>query len=232
MDRTPPLSLVSSVCLTLVLVVAGPVALRAQGGGRSPVPAEVSAAMEFVLLAYPDLMTRPVNVTVNVAGRTVAVTVSDAPTSASATPREPLLQAAVTWAEGGELETYAATGVLVERTRNEALVKTLAEHPDWTDSDADAALQAMGGRPSTGAAPTSPMDDASKLDRFVGSDARKVGDSTLRWRPSKNGGASERFAAVPGWTTEVTARKRDGTAVAYRLVFEPFGGRLVMVTQP
>jgi hypothetical protein len=195
------------------------------------VPIEVAAAADFVLLAYPDLTSRPVNVAFNVAGRVVAVTVTDAPSSADANggAREPLLNAAVGFAASGELESYAATGVLVDRTRNEALVKTLAEHPDWADSDADAALQAMGGRPSTGAAPSSPID-APKLERFIGS-SPTVGDATLRWRPSKTGGTSERFAAVPGWTTEVTATRRDGARLTYRLVFEPFGGRLVMVTQ-
>jgi hypothetical protein len=229
MHRQHFLSLRFLVVCLIGLAVTG-VSLVAQG--RSPVPTEVLAASDFLLLAYPDLMSRPVNVAFNVTGRTVAVTVTDAPVPGDSKPavQEPLLNASVAFAASGELETYAATGVLVDRTRNEALVKALAEHPEWADSDADAALQAMGGRPSTGAAPSAPLD-AAKLRRFVGNDAEKVGDAQLRWRPSKNGGTSERFAAVPGWTTEVRATKRDGVQTTYRLVFEPFGGRLVMVTQ-
>jgi hypothetical protein len=152
-----------------------------------------------------------------------------APGESAAVVREPLLTAAFQFTASGELDTYAATGVLLDRLRNEALVKTLADHPDWTDTDADAALQKMGGRPSTGVAPTSPLD-ASKLERFLGRDAATAGSSRLQWRPSKTGAATERFAAVPGWTTEVTAKRRDGESVSYRLVFEPFAGRLVMVT--
>ena len=220
------------VCLS-VLVCAGvsSVSLRAQGGARSPVPAEVLAASDFVLLAYPDLLSRPVNVTFNVTGRVVAITVVDAPAAGESkdVQREPLLNAAMEFTATGELLTYAATGVLLDRTRNEALVNALAEHPDWAESDADAALQAMGGRPSTGAPPSSPIE-TSTLDRFVGTNPTKVGNAQLRWRSSKNGGTSERFAAVPGWTTEVAATTRDGTRVTYRLVFEPFGNRLVMVT--
>jgi hypothetical protein len=191
----------------------------------------VQAAAEFVLLAYPDLMQRPVTMAFNVTGRTVGVMVNDAPApgESAAIVREPLLTAAFRFTASGELETYAATGVLVDRVRNEALVKTLAEHPDWTETDADAALQAMGGRPSTGAAPASPVD-AFTLERFIGRDAAPVEAARLRWRPSKAGVASEGFAAVPGWTTEVTAKRRDGQPVSYRLVFEPFAGRLVMVT--
>jgi hypothetical protein len=152
-----------------------------------------------------------------------------APGESAAIVREPLLTAAFRFTASGELETYAATGVLVDRVRNEALVKTLAAHPDWTETDADAALKAMGGRPSTGAAPASPIA-ASKLERFLGRDVATSGSSRLQWRPSKTGAATERFAAVPGWTTEVTAKRRDGQPVSYRLVFEPFAGRLVMVT--
>jgi hypothetical protein len=213
----------------LSLVVAVP--LSAQTVGRGAVPAEVTAATDFLLLVYPDLATRPVTVTFNPSGRTVAVSVADAPGpgEAPSAGREPLLTAGFEFAESGELQSFAATGVLLERTRNETLARTLAEHPAWTDTDAEAALLALGGRPSTAVPPMSQIEPA-KLAPFVGASPAPSKTSQLRWRPSTDV-ADQPFAATPGWTAEVAATTRDGKRATYRLVFEPFGGRLVLVTR-
>ena len=229
MTRTLPPVRIVAACL--FWAVAAPVAAQSDGR-RSPVPTEVTAATDFLLLAYPDLATRSVVVTVNRTGSSVAVSVSDAPSPGGAKPgvQEPLVNASFEFSARGELQTFAAQGVLLDRMRNEALTRTLAEHPTWTDSDAEAAMLALGGRPSTDTPPMTRID-AAKLGPFVGVGPEQANASKLQWRADREDKANQPFAATPGWTAEVSATSREGKREIYRLVFEPFGGRLVLVTR-
>ena len=233
MTRTRARRLVVLSCAAAVWAgVAAPPAHAQAAAARGRVPAEIVAATDFLLLAYPDLATRGVTFTFNRQARTVAVSVADRSTgdAVADADRPPLLNAAFAFTETGELHSFAANGVLLDPARNKALTDTLHANPDWTDTDAEAILQSLGGRPSTGTAPVASFDPA-RLARFVGG-TPAVAAATLEWRPPGDPSAPPPFAAAPAWTTHVIAARPDGTSVAYRFHFEPFVGRLVMVTRP
>lgn len=202
-------------------------ATRAVRGG---VPAEVLAATNFLYVVYPDLVGRPLTLTINPAGGRVAISVADTVDALAAKDRpapEPLLTAEIVFTKTGTLASYAAQGALVERTRNEAFAQTLHAHPGWTESDAEVALLEIGGRPRTASTPLGSLDRA-KLAQFVGAVTAEA--SSLRLRSVDDAGSAGPVVA-PGWITAVQTTAADGTITRYRMVFEPFGGRLVLVTR-
>jgi hypothetical protein len=59
-----------------------------------------------------------------------------------------------------------------------------------------------------------------------------AGASTFQWKgDGTRAAAASTFRSRPTWVQEATATGKDDEAVAYRLEYEPFGGRLVAVTR-
>ena len=223
----------------VILSSAGAAFAQGRGGAppatarttaSDPVPRDVVRATEFLLAAYPDLAGRPVHVSVNTNGGRILVTVTDGeavPGVARPPAREPLVGAELAFSPTGRLESFRAHGVLLERPRNEALAAQLRAHPEWTDVDAEAALQSLGGRSADGG-PPGLMVDPRRIATYLGESAAVVG-TTRTWRPTN--GTVGPFAPEPGWTAEVRSVDDGGRPANYQLSFEPFGGRLRAVTR-
>lgn len=201
---------------------AGADAGRAQGRASGPaqVPTEVRAATEFLFVANPDLLQRPIAMTANPTGGRVIVTVRDGTPSAGRAPT--LLGAVFEFLATGELKSYVASGELLEQARNEAVRQSLRAHPGLTPLQLLSAVRSI----ETPAAPatTAGAIDPARWSRFVGTNPQ-VG--------AAKGAVTARPGSVdsPDVVRDLQATARDGTAAAYRLQYEPFGGRLVAVVR-
>jgi hypothetical protein len=195
-------------------------------------------------------MTRPVAVTLTpLADGQIVVEVKDAVPTKGA---EPLVTAAIAFDKSGRLKTYAATGTLLDDTRNRALQQQLAAHPAWTDQDKDVWLQSNGGQPTLGrTAPAAATLTADPVSTFLGQSVL-ADSSTFRWRgdvsPVKADGTPPKvrpgfapaappstgpppLAIRPVWVVGVTTDPGSASSAHYRLEYEPFGGRLVGVVR-
>jgi hypothetical protein len=206
-------------------------------GPRQAAPSadDVRAVTDLLFLAYPDLTERPTALTINRQDGKLVVVVEDAVTSPAASREpapEPLLDAVVAFDADGSLRSFVANGVLLDRTRNDAFKAALREHPNWTDSDAEVKLAALGGRAAPPATAAAIGDiSASGWQRYLGKNVR-AGTAGLRLRQRRpESGATPAFDTIPGWVREVDATRADGKAAVYELRFEPFGGRLVAVSR-
>jgi len=246
------------VCI-LGLALATPALAQTGGKAEAPkprVPAAVSAAHQFVLSAYPDLLTRAVSVTLtSLADGQIVVAVTDAaPTTGKAPAPAPLVSALVAFDAGGRVKTFAATGTLLEDARYGQLQQQLAAHPEWRDADKDAWLQAAGG-PSTNRrnAPTVAALGNDAVRTFLG-DAVLTEDAAFHWTGVRTSvkvegpplkkrvsataivlpeklPAPPPLAIKPVWVVEVAANAGSSQQTRYQLEYEPFGGRLVSVVR-
>ena len=219
---------------------------------ESPVPADVRAAHLFVLAAYPDLVTRPITVSLTPLNGQVVVRVVDAtPPGPSNTDAAPLVSAVVAFDAAGRVTTYAATGALLEDTRNRAFLQEMAAHPEWSEADAEGRLDSLGGRSTARPSPGSTPSE-TKWRTFLGVSV-SAAPARLRWKgdPSAPRAASvspatlaaltasqapglpppPTLAIKPAWIAEITAETGGPAPARYRVEYEPFGGRLIAVVR-
>lgn len=217
--------------LLFLLLLSPSVRAQREPQGRTP-PAHVLAAQAFLLLAYPDLVNRPITMTMQPQGSGLVVSVEDADDPLQR-PRgavpSPVVVAAMEFTASGQLRSFAASGALVNDVANRALRDQLLEHPEWTEAQAASWLRANGA-----AAVQSAPDDVTRLtsprwQAFLGTNVQ-TGASAFAARESSSQGQPPVWRPRPGWEVQVSATASAGAA-SYRLVFEPFGGRLVAVTR-
>jgi hypothetical protein len=233
MSRLHP---VVSMSLRLLGVV-GLLALRpvSAGAQTSPVPAEVRAAQEFLLSAYPELAKEALLIQLkpNPAGGwllSVAEAPPPAPPNDPVAPQAPaavLLRGALTFDAGGRIASYAATGPFLSDGANAVLRDAVRAHPEWTEGDVDAELMRMGaagaiGQVFTPAAPAT----APGLSRHLG---QNVSAGAGQFAVRDAGGPTRPAAIRPGWVVEASAINSANQFVEYRLRYEPFGGRLISI---
>ncbi|MEO7890995.1 MAG: hypothetical protein ABIW19_13420 [Vicinamibacterales bacterium] len=204
----------------------------------------------FLLAIYPDLLARPTFIEILPLGGGYAVRVMDPPAKGSDLATQPsVLSAIVSFDADGQLDSYRATGLLVDDSRNTALQQQLAAHPDWTDGDADLWMQSIGGASvSNRTAPNPGPLAAQPIAKFLGNSV-EVRASAFRWRgdrlpPTAVPPRASRpgfeptplpkwapppppLAVAPMWVVEVVSAGRGAKALNYRLEYEPFGGRLI-----
>lgn len=228
----------SSMSLTVLLAVMLPAAVLAQddtkrdaGEATSGMPPEVAAAQTFLFAAYPDLIERPLAITLHTTDDGVAVSVvEDVGPAGADEPRPPLLTASFVFDAGAQLRRFDAHGPLVNEEQTLALQDELVVNPRWIDSDADVALTRQGARSTFGTA-FEPLHAgaARALEEQLGA-SRTAAPARFRWYQDGTD-AQPIFRNRPAWVTEATRSGPDDAPVTYRFEYEPFGGRLIAVVR-
>ena len=177
------------------------------------------------------LLARRVSITVNPQDGFLAISVTDVVDGALARQEVapvPLFTAEIALNAAGEMTAFGARGPFLEQARNEALGNAVLEHPEWSDADAWRFMLSLGGRDTTAAAPIGTLDLADG-PTLLGTSGTVTDDAAL----SRNASASADKASVSklGWTTSLRTTTEKGTAAQFKLIFEPFGGRLIQVTR-
>ena len=199
--------------------------------------AAVLAAQDFLLATYAELANRQLTLSFRVDGDVVLASIEDAAVSTShdktvaavAEPPVPLVVATLAFDAQGQLTRYAGHGALLEETRNNQLLAQIKAHPEWKDSDLDAWLIEAGGPTTvTGVPPQAVSRAATQPWQTYLGRASRADRTTFQWKRDAQTPALASTGA-PAWITEATATSKDGTALHYRLEFEPFGGQLVAV---
>ncbi len=218
-----------------VTVLAAPLGAQVSGQNRSPaVPAALGAAQDFLGVAYPDLLRRSVRMTLQPAGSTLVMHLEDAvnPLRQERDSQPPaLLDAVLDWGAGGTIARYAASGALVEQTRNRAFRQALTDHPQWADADALGWLISAGAvTQDDRTAPAALHFEAARWTAFLGA-APQAGAVTFQYRDDTQAGPRKPFRARPAWVLPVTGTDGAGHPQTYQFEFEPLAGRLVAITR-
>jgi len=230
-------SLLMGLCLVCagVTVVAAPQSKPdrtvSASRGDVTVPVDVMRAQEFILTAYPELRARSVQISVRADAKTLLTSVVEAvnPLLRKRTERlETLVDAQITFAADGLLQSYVADGAWLNSTQNRQLIDVLREQRLTTDRAAADWLTAVGAVPTR----TGAIEKASDLAKPVWSaflgEGSTASASRFVWRDGVEKNAE---SARPGHVVEVTSASRAGKPVRFRCEFEPIGGRLVAVTR-
>ena len=220
--------------LTLLLLL--PITVSAQTPDSSRVPADVRAAHEFLMAAYPDLLRQPLAVQLKPEGGVWLVSVAEAPSPrkpdepvATQPPTAVLLRATIAFDGAGKLAGYEAAGPYLHDGANAVLRDRVRNHPQWIQSDADVELMRLGGEATVGRAfVPAAHPEAGAVKRHLG-DGVRAGAAQFALRAQAPDGVTTIVRAV--WLLEATAMDAGGAALLYQFTYEPVGGRLVGVTK-
>ena len=209
----------------------GQTTARTTRTGPTSMPRDVLAAQQFVLDAYPDLLSRSVTIHLRPSDGQILVSVGDTQPGAdgkTAPAPPPLVTAIVEFDGAGQLRRYQASGALLEKTRNDLLRNQQVAHPDWSDGQLDDWLGAAGGASTRGAPPAPAAAAVGPTQRwrsFLGTDANAAAPA-FRWKADGNRTAASATDA-PAWLVDATATGSKGEVLHYQLAYEPFSGRLI-----
>lgn len=228
-----------TLALAVVLLSAPAIAL-AQGSeadGRAPMPEgtegtpeAVWQAQAFVLAAYPDLIDRPLAITLrqDADGAVLVSVAEDLAATSAEVPVPPLVTARVAFDADVRLTRYDAYGPLLHEAENLALQDQLIANPRWVDSDADVWLMRQGVRSTFGTALEVAPEARTAVGAQLGTEL-VAAPTAFRWY-QESSAAGRVFRSRPAWIAETSVRVSDGTTRVYELEYEPFGGRLIAVT--
>lgn len=196
------------------------------------IPTGYVHAHRLLHVAYPELFARAVAVALTMDERgEITLRVEDArnpllyPPGA---PRTRLLDVRVAFDADDRLAHFAGAGPLTRENDNQSLRKAMA-NPAWQDQQGRLWLSAAGAEHG----PDRPPDVERALDPnrwrpFLGRDLWPAG-MRFQWRDEAQPRAGGPAPPKPGWVIDVTGRGPDGRAAGYRVLFEPFSGRIVEI---
>ena len=215
----------------LVLVAALLVPIHAAGPQRGgpTVSADVQAAQALLVLAYPELLDRPVTFRFVATDGGLRVRVAEAvdPLAAPAGEAQPdLVEVVVEFGSDGQLARFRAEGALVSSPARDALSAAMQAHPRWTEEERDTRLAALHAAHPRGG----PFDvrlDVARWARFLGANAHAAA-AAFDWGAT---GPPDSPSDGPRWVAHLTSTGTGGRPAQYRLDFEPLGGRLVAITR-
>lgn len=211
----------------LVSSIAGSFAIGQQRDAG--VSQRVRLAQDVLLAAYPDLAEDRPTLTLQEQGNTVRLVAHRGYDKVPATmdTRPPVLvSAAVSFDDDNEWQSFDASGPLVRSEDSEALRQRLATRPFTSSTESAAWLAARHAAFGPNRAP--------ELERHVKLSAlRAVLPGELHLQPGpfqwvEPDGTTE---IVPGWTAVLTTRGNGGRSTTYRIVLEPFSGRIVRIVR-
>lgn len=195
------------------------------------VSARVRAAQDVLFAAYPDLAdTRP-SLAIDELGDTVRLVVQ---TGADVLPVQPRphsrphvsVSVAVAFDADGEWRSFDATGPLVKSDDYDALRQRVTKQPFRSAAESRAWLAERRAAFGPDRAPV--LDgrlDVVTLGRVLKGEV-SMQPGTFQWvEPDTDA------RVMPGWTAIVTKTKGAGPAVSFRVVFEPFSGRVVRMVR-
>jgi hypothetical protein len=223
----------ASLQLALALLLVSPVTLRAQEPAAAPdtqgLPADILAAHTFLLAAYPDLVDRSLQVQARRDDDGVVVSVTDLAEPRVDGVAVPLVTARFQFDSGARLRRFDGYGPLLREVENLALQDELVKNPRWIESDADVWLTQRG-VPSTFAAPSAAVASRTAvIAERIG--AQAVGGGRFEWHTGHTSAAGGRvFRSRPAWVTEAVGVDANGAPLIYQFEYEPFSGRLIVVT--
>lgn len=126
----------------------------------------------------------------------------------------------------GRLFRFNIEGELANDKQNDDLKKLVASHPEWSEQQAVAVMKEKGAR--YGPADKDQFLQAIHLEKF------EPALGHLQIKSAEFGGLTEDHEgnfALLDWTVRVEGHYPDGAPCAYVLSFEPFKGKLTLLTR-
>jgi hypothetical protein len=211
---------------------------------QAPTPighnSHVSLIQDFFKNAFPELAGKGLEVTVSLdinleaaewtASRVISVSIRrHTDTVDSSSQDETRFLGAFCQLAGTQpyLGTVILSGVYVHTRELRRLTETLRAHPDWSDSDLQAALVRAGAKygPKNREAFVHDVD-IRRFGTVLGTIRRS--EAKFDWHMGVAPGTAADIRQ-PGWTVSVETDHASNQRLCYRLWFEPIDGRLVML---
>ncbi len=149
--------------------------------------------------------------------------------SSSKDERNPLLSASVVMNVAGQYVEHASfSGTHVHFEQESELYNLVRDHPDWTDADLATAMAERGAK--FGPQQRREFVRQLHLERFaaVVGKVDKV-ETFFNWKLGLRP-AEPQDMTFPGWIVKLRARQPKGLTMCYLLSFEPFEGRVRMLS--